>query len=104
MKISVKQTGGFAGISMVANVDSTTLPPLEAEKLQKIVQNSNFFQLPSRLPSQDRNAADYLNYKITVETEDKKNTVEASENSLSSDLRNLVDFSMDYERKKNENS
>jgi hypothetical protein len=71
MKILFEQSGGVAGIANNISIDSNSLDHQEASELQHLVENANFFDLPSESTAQLR-GADYLEYKITIETNDNK--------------------------------
>jgi hypothetical protein len=71
MKIYFEQSGGLAGIANSISIDSNSLDPQEASELQRLVDNANFFDLHSE-PAAPLRGADYLEYKITIETNDNK--------------------------------
>jgi hypothetical protein len=72
MKIYFEESGGFAGIDRNISINSDSLHPEEASELQRIVDNANFFDLPSEPAAAPLRGADYLEYKITIETNDNK--------------------------------
>ena len=71
MKIYFEQSGGFTGIEKNILINSNSLDTEEASELQRLVDNANFFDLPSE-PAAPLHGADYLEYKITIETNDNK--------------------------------
>jgi hypothetical protein len=71
MKIYFEQSGGFTGIDNNILIDSNSLDTEEASELQQLLDNANFFDLPSE-PAAPLHGADYLEYKITIETNDNK--------------------------------
>lgn len=71
MKIYFEQSGGFTGIDNNILINSNSLDTEEASELQRLVDNANFFDLPSE-PATPFHGADYLEYKITIETNDNK--------------------------------
>jgi hypothetical protein len=71
MKIYFEESGGLAGIDNSISINSDSLDPQEASELQRLVDNANFFDLPSE-PAAPLRGADYLEYKITIETNDNK--------------------------------
>jgi hypothetical protein len=56
-----------------------------------LIKESGFFELPSILESTPA-SADHFNYRVTVETEEGRHTVEASEAAVPSPMRPLLDY------------
>ncbi|MGQ9468240.1 MAG: protealysin inhibitor emfourin [Nitrososphaerales archaeon] len=98
MKIYFERSGGLAGMRIVATLDTDSLPSDEAHQIQAMVTGAKFFDLPSKLP-QPKKGADYFQYKITVEKEGRKHTVETSDATMQPALRPLVDFLVKKARK-----
>lgn len=98
MKINFERTGGFAGIRITAMLDTELMPQEDASHLEKMVDVSNFFILPEVLPAPEK-GADYFQYRLTVELERQKHTVEVSEASVPDELRPLVNLMMEEARK-----
>ena len=73
MKVYFEQTGGLVGVGSHGSVDSDSLPPEEASELQRLIVGANFLQLQSQSSIPSR-GADYLEYKITLETNDIKHS------------------------------
>ena len=72
MKIHFERSGGFAGISISTTVDTHSLQPDEAQKIQGMIDNAKeFFDLKKSSPP-PRRAADYFKYKVTVQTEEEE--------------------------------
>ena len=78
MKIKFERSGGFAGMLTTVSVDTTLLLSEQAAKLQNMVEDANFFSLSSAPPPK-RGPADYFSYKITVDAEDGKYTLECTD-------------------------
>jgi hypothetical protein len=75
MKITIRQSGGFAGTNIdLAAVNVETLPTLQQGGLRKAVQDSGFFALPGRLGGSEV-GADLATYEITVEDDARRHTV-----------------------------
>jgi hypothetical protein len=50
MKIRITQSGGFAGVPIeLANVDTTTVSPERAARLERLVAKTGFFDLPAQV-------------------------------------------------------
>jgi hypothetical protein len=91
MRIFFERTGGFAGVKLTRSLDSSTLRPREAKRLQQLLKQSGFFDLPPVLESK-KSGADLFSYRVTVETEEKKYTVEAVEAAIPPAMRPFLDF------------
>jgi len=91
MHILFERTGGFAGLKLKASIDAESLPPQQARRLQKLLQQSRFFELPLRLeataPRPDR-----LQYRLTIENNNCVHTVHASEDAIPAEMRPLLDW------------
>jgi hypothetical protein len=105
LRISIVRSGGFAGITMRANVDEKGLSPDEAEKLHQLVEEADFFNLPgkivSRVPQPDR-----FQYELRIEENGQLHTVVVSEEAMPAKLKPLVKWLMEKAReiKKGKNS
>jgi len=72
VKISYRETGGFAGLGRGADLDLESLPPSEAGRLRKLVEQARLGDLRTRGPSAAR---DLVGYEIAVEGDDGKRFV-----------------------------
>jgi len=93
LRIFFEQGGGIAGLSKKINLDTSSLPSSEVQQVQSMVDNSNFCELPNNTGQPDSNAADYLKYKITLESEDgRKHTVETTDITTPAALSPFVGY------------
>jgi len=93
MKIYFERSGGFAGISSSTEVDTHSLPPDEAHKIQGMIDNAKeFFDLKeSSSPPED--TFDFETYEITVQTEEgKQNTIVTYRPGTPPDLEPLINY------------
>ncbi len=97
MLIRLERTGGFAGLRRTVTIDTDTLPSEESRKLQEMVEAAGFFNLPEKFPLPTR-GADYFIYRLIVEKDGKKHTVEVSEPSVPAELRPLIQSLLKYAR------
>ncbi len=67
MQILYQRTGGFAGLRINGKIDLEELEDEIVEKIERLLEKSEFFELPERLESPPQ-AADQFNYTITVES------------------------------------
>lgn len=91
MRIVFERTGGFAGRKIQGSIDSSMLPVAEARRLTRLIEQSRFFELPPVLEPAHP-AADRFSYRVTVESEQGRHTVEASEAAVPSPMRPLLDY------------
>lgn len=91
MKIYFERSGGITGSHITLTLDTKLLPPEEVRKIQNILDNSNFFYLPSK-DQPPKQGADLYQYNITVETEQCKHSVEISRFPIPSELRPLIEY------------
>ncbi|GCE19237.1 protealysin inhibitor emfourin [Dictyobacter kobayashii] len=95
MQIQVQTEGGLAylpGLAAPKTLDSASLSPQDANKMQQLVQAANFFELPA---VQDRPArgADYRTYHITVqEDHGKSHSIQVSDPVTNTQLQALLSF------------
>ncbi len=97
MLIHLERTGGFAGLRRTVTLNTDTLPSEEARKLQEMIDAAGFFDLPEKFPLPAR-GADYFVYRLTVEKDGKKHTVEVSEPAVPAELRPLLQSLLKYAR------
>ena len=91
MRISVKRTGGFAGLSEeVASVDTELLNAAWAQRVEQMVRDARFFDLPAHIPGRTI-GADLLLYEMTITEGNRRHTVTFDEDSPeSAPLRSVV--------------
>jgi hypothetical protein len=90
MRIDLVRTGGFAGMRVATTVNTETLPPDEAHALRESVDAARFFDLPS-VAASPAPGADRFHYKITVELEGRRHTVELGEAAAPEALQALLE-------------
>lgn len=88
MYICIKRSGGFTGIAMQAEVDTSTLPTDQAEAIENMLVDAEFFELPSD-PVQV-NEADRFTYELKVVRDDVEHTVYFSEQNAPVEINTLV--------------
>jgi hypothetical protein len=91
MRIVIERSGGFAGISQTHSISTDQLPAEQAQTLRDLVDASDFYELPSVIPSGGPER-DQFQYKITVESERGTHTVQAGEAAVPPRLRSLLDW------------
>jgi len=91
MRVFFERSGGFAGRKLQGSLDSSLLPLSKARRLKELLRKSGFFELPATLGSGEPDA-DRFSYRVTVETDDGRHTVEASDAAIPGQMRPLLDF------------
>lgn len=86
--ISYTRTGGTSSQELVVNFDLNTMPARDSERLEKLLDQSNFFEIPALdvTPS----APDEFGYTITVVSGNAIHTVRATDNLMPRSLRPLI--------------
>ena len=103
MRISIERSGGFTGLRMSFTLSEDMLSQDEMQKIQDIINNANFFEIPPKA-SAPPGAADYFQYKITVETDEKSHTIETNDLAMQESLQPLIEFLEEKKRNMNEKS
>ena len=89
--IRFERTGGFAGLSQRATLDSESLTPEQLEELERLLEHSRFFELPVKLEARAP-GADRFQYLLTVEDKGRVHTVRAGDAAVPNSLRPLLDW------------
>ena len=94
MKVRFRQTGGFGGLVLGCDLDTSALPPAEAQELARLIKQANLEKIRTR---RSEKARDLQNYEIAVENEVN---VKASFDDMSVDanVEPLLDFLRDRAR------
>ena len=69
MHIKFKMEGGiayFPGLNKVFSVDTAELESQQVSRIESMIHNAHFFDLPSTVGTPAPGAADYRTYTITV--------------------------------------
>lgn len=98
MRLQFERSGGVAGMRLGTVIDSSELTPDESTRLEEIVKNSGFFDLPPELPKSP--GADRFQYTVTIETPDRRHTVRMDDGAAPVPLRPLLDWATTAARKK----
>jgi hypothetical protein len=74
MRISVRRSGGFAGIEEeVGSIDTASLAPDTRDEVEALVRQADFFALPAAVEGEV--GADQFRYEVTVEDGGRAHTV-----------------------------
>jgi hypothetical protein len=92
MKVYFEQRGGLVRVGTHISINSDSLQPEETSKLQSLIKDANFFELPSHSPAPSR-GADYLEYEITIEANNnKKHSIKATDLTIPPNVRPLITY------------
>jgi hypothetical protein len=80
----------------VAVIDSRNLSAAEDAKLERLLDEARFFELPKNCRTLRPGAADYQQYAITVEDADRHHTVHLADPIESPQLQALIEFLQRY--------
>ena len=89
MHIYFKRSGGFMGIPVQGEVNTSSLPADQAETIKNMLADANFFNLPST-PEQVDNAADRFTYELRVVNDEGEHTVCFSEQNVPMEINTLM--------------
>src|SRR5882724_4321793 len=89
MRVHFERSGGFAGLSLGSDFDSTNLSPDQTGELARLVKESCFFEQPGVMNA-TQSGADRFHYTVTVDTGEQKHSIEFDEASAPECLRPLV--------------
>jgi len=89
VRITLKRSGGFAGIRTTASLDFSNLPKKKVAEAQALIDAAKFFDLPASIRPQ-RPQPDRFQFDLTIETDDRAHTVSIAEEATSKELRALL--------------
>ena len=94
MQIYFKRTGGFMGQSIMRLVDTAVLPDEKAANLQSLVQQADFFDLPTNATLSSSGFQNRGQFEYTLLIDDRniqrRHTVKRCDDTLSDELWPLV--------------
>jgi len=95
MRIKFEMEGGlayFPGLNAPFSIDTASLDPQQASKIESLINNARFFDQPSHVGTPAPGAADYRTYTITVEDGQRTHRVQVSDPVGSTALQDLIDY------------
>jgi hypothetical protein len=84
-----RQTGGFGGLVLGCDLDTSTLPPAEAQELTRLVKQANLEKIQTR---RSEKARDLQNYEIAVEGEGMTAKATIDDMSVDANVEPLLEF------------
>ena len=92
MKINFEQEGGILGVNNNISINTDNLNTDEALKLQQLIDNAKFFELPAESLERPLRGADYFEYKITIEERNRKHIVKTTDITMPPNLGPLIRY------------
>jgi hypothetical protein len=89
MRINFRRTGGLLGRGIESNLDLDEMPEDESQDIQRLVLETNFFNIPQNLI--EPSLYDEYEYTITVESGNSHHTVHTSDTSAPESLKPLLE-------------
>lgn len=99
MKIHFERSGGVGGMMTQVDIDARSLEDTERRALTTLVSDAGFFALPQRAIERPVAGADRFNYRVTVESDDRRHTVETTDGSAPAALVPLIEWLNDAARR-----
>ncbi len=96
MKIKIERSGGFGGITSSSEMNADKLSPLLEGTVKKLLDHKGSGVLKGTRP---KGAADYLNYKITLEDGDRNSVIVCNQFDMDDDLSSLIRYVENRSRK-----
>ena len=93
-QLSIRRTGGLAGLAMVASVDTHELDEDEAEHLSSALEGLDLDNVTKAVPA-NPHAADSFHYKLHIRRGDTEHSVSFSEREMPPELAPVVRALMD---------
>ncbi|HTL89297.1 MAG TPA: protealysin inhibitor emfourin [Leptolyngbya sp.] len=90
MRVTLEQSGGFAGLITTKTIDTQDLSPPEAEQLKRWVKDANFFQLKSIAEASPQ--PDRFNYTLSVKMDSQTHSIQVSETNVPEKLKPLLNW------------
>jgi hypothetical protein len=89
MKVRYRQSGGFAGLILGADLDTDKLPRGEAEGLERLVKRAGLDKIGVKKSPKGR---DLTSYEIIVEDNDRTTKASFDDMTIPGDVQPLLDF------------
>lgn len=89
MKIVCERTGGFAGLTLRAEVDSSELSATESRKMEKLVEGAKPFEQPEKAKG---SMPDQYQYDLTIEDKGRAHSIQTNDTAVSDEMKELIDW------------
>jgi hypothetical protein len=89
MRLSFRQSGGFAGLILGCDLDTEKLPPAEAAELLRLVEQAALDKIGAKTSAKGR---DLMNYEIVVVDKGRTKKATFDDMTIPPNVQPLVDF------------
>jgi len=89
MKVTFRQSGGYAGLSRGCELDSATMSRTEAAKLERLVEKSRGAAAGT---TSKPGARDLTSYRVTVETDKGSHQLEFDDLTVPAEATDLLAY------------
>jgi hypothetical protein len=89
LELSLRRTGGLAGLPMVASLNTRDLDPEEAERIVDALDRADLDHVQNR-PGAPPGSADMFQYQLDVRGPDRTQTVRFSDYQMPSELAPVI--------------
>src|SRR2546430_16927415 len=93
MQIHLERSGGFAGLRLAHDIDSTALSPEQQAELNNLIEQSHLFELPAGLRAEHA-GADRFQYKLRVKRDSQKHSGALNEAAMPPKLRPVINWAL----------
>ena len=84
MRIQFERSGGFAGVTRKASIDTTRLPPAEKAQLETLANAMDFDRIPPPKPGP---SADRFQYRLTISNGGGRKTASFADGQVTPPLK-----------------
>jgi hypothetical protein len=98
VEIHLERTGGFAGLRLSHDIGPNDLTPEDTQELNRLVESSKFFDLPSQMKAANP-GADRFQYTLKLDNGEREHTVELDDAAVPATVRPLLNWAMNKARK-----
>ncbi len=89
--IQFVRSGGFAGLRLARDFDTSALPAEQAQMLEHLVDAAGFFDLPDAVAA-TKPVPDSFEYRITVTSSEATRAIVVTDTTMPDKLRPLADY------------
>ena len=100
MRVTLTRSGGFAGARLVTTIDCEELESHVADKLRKLIDAADFFNLPKKITAAGAPQPDRFQYEFAIEENGRSHTVVVSEQAAPPALLALAKWISKIKRSK----
>jgi hypothetical protein len=92
MRILCVRTGGFAGLTTRAEIDTAALTAQQNRELQSLIEQAGLLDQPAPKKRPSQAVADGFQYDLTINADDHEQKLRWAEGALSEEMLALLDW------------